>query len=80
MVNKTITVNRKGMITLPAVLRKKYNIHEGSELVILDIDGKLEIVPIYDDFAEIQQKLSSRKVIEKSYEESIKIELELEGA
>jgi len=80
MVNKTITVNRKGMITLPAVLRKKYNIHEGSKIVILDIDGKLEIVPIYDDFAKIQQKLSSRKVIEKSYEESIKTELELEGS
>ncbi len=79
MVNKTIIVDRKGMITIPAPLRKKYNLHEGSELVILDIDGKLEIVLIYDDFAKIQQKLSSREVIEKSYEESIKTELELEG-
>ena len=80
MVNKTITVNRKGMITLPAALRKKYNIQEGSELIILDINGKLEIVPIYDDFTKIQEKLSSRKVIEDSYEESIKKEIKLEGA
>ncbi len=79
MVNITIIVDRKGMITIPAPLRKKYDLHEGSELVILDIDGKLEIVPIYDDFAKIQQKLSSREVIEKSYEESIITELELEG-
>ena len=79
MVNITIIVDRKGMITIPAPLRKKYDLHEGSELVILDIDGKLEIVPIYDGFAKIQQKLSSREVIEKSYEESIKTELELEG-
>jgi len=79
MVNKKIIVDRRGMITIPAPLRKKYNLHEGSELVILDIDGKLEIVPIYDDFAKIQEKLSSRKVIEKSYEESTKIELELEN-
>ena len=79
MVNKTIIVDGKGMITIPAPLRKKYNLHEGSELIILDIDGKLEIVPIYDDFVKIQQKLSSRKIIEKSYEESIKTELELEG-
>ena len=73
------TVDRKGRITIPAHLLKKYNIHEGSEIAILDIDGKLEIVPIYDDFAKIQQNLSSRKVIEKSYEESIKTELDLEG-
>ena len=79
MVNITIIVDRKGMITIPAPLRKKYKLHEGSKLVILDFDGKLEIVPIYDDFAEIQQKLSSRKVIEKSYEESIKTELRLES-
>jgi len=79
MVNKTITVNRKGMITLPAIIRKKYNIHEGSELIILDIGGKLEIIPIYNDFIKIQQKLSSRKIVEKSYEESFKTELELEG-
>ena len=78
MGNKTITVNRKGMITLPALLRKKYNIHEGSKLAILDIEGKLEIVPLYDDFGKVQQKLSSRKVMEKTYEDSIHSELELE--
>ena len=78
MFNKAITVNRKGMITLPAPLRKKYNLHEGSQIVILDIEGKLEIVPIFDDFDQIHKMLSSRKIMEKSYEESIEIELKLE--
>ena len=78
--NKTITVNRKGMITIPANLRKKYNIHENSQLIILDIDGRLEIMPIYDDFSKIQQKLSTRNIMKKNYDESINIELELEGA
>ncbi|WP_457559334.1 AbrB/MazE/SpoVT family DNA-binding domain-containing protein [Candidatus Harpocratesius sp.] len=76
---KTVSVNHKGMITIPANIRKKYHIKENSKLVILDLDGKLEIVPIYDDFSEIQQKLSSREKFKQSYEESIKIELELEG-
>ena len=80
MMNKTISVNRKGMITLPAALRKKYDIREGSQLIILDIEGKIEIVPLYDDFGQVQQKLSTRKVMEKSYEASIPIELDLEGA
>jgi len=79
MVNKTITVNRKGMITLPVKIRNKYKLLEGSQLVILDIEGKLEIVPLYDDFGQIQQKLSSRKVMEKTYEESIQTELDLEA-
>ncbi|MHA1745985.1 MAG: AbrB/MazE/SpoVT family DNA-binding domain-containing protein [Promethearchaeota archaeon] len=79
MVSKTITVNRKGMITLPVGIRNKYKLLEGSQLIILDIEGRLEIVPLYDDFGQIQQKLSSRRVIEKSYEESIQTELDLEG-
>ncbi len=78
MLNEIITVDRKGRISLPASLRKKYNFHEGSQLVILDIEGKFEIVPIYDDFAQVQKLLSSRQIMEKSYEESIEIELKLE--
>ena len=79
MGNKTITVNRKGMITLPVKIRNKYKLLEGSQLIILDIEGKLEIVPLYDDFGQIQQKLSSRKVMKKTYEESIQTELDLEA-
>jgi len=80
MLNKTITVNRKGMITIPAPLRKKYNLQEGSQVILLDIEGKLEIIPIYESFAQIQQQLSPREAMEKSYDESIKTELELEDA
>lgn len=78
MQNKIITVNRKGMITLPSPLRKKYNLHEGSQVVILDIEGKLEIIPIFEDFSQIHEMLSSRKTRETSIEESDKLELELE--
>ncbi|MCF2141300.1 MAG: AbrB/MazE/SpoVT family DNA-binding domain-containing protein [Candidatus Lokiarchaeota archaeon] len=78
--SKIITVNRKGMITIPVNIRKKYNIKENSKLVILDIDGKLEIIPIYEDFSKLQQNLSSREKIKESIKQSIDIELKIEGA
>lgn len=68
------------MITIPVNIRKKYNIKENSKLVILDIDGKLEIIPIYEDFSKLQQNLSSREKIKESIKQSIDIELKIEGA
>ena len=77
--SKTITMNRKGMVLIPASLRKKYQFHEGSKFIILDIEGKLELIPIYDDFTEIQQICPTREEFQKSYEESREVELELEN-
>ncbi len=33
------------MITIPAALREKYGINEGSRIAFLEIDGKIEFVP-----------------------------------
>ena len=80
MSTKTITINKKGMITIPVKIRKKYNLHEGSEIVILDINGSLEIIPILDDFSEIQKRLAPREEMAKLYDEIKEEELRLENA
>jgi AbrB family looped-hinge helix DNA binding protein len=41
-------VNRKGMITIPADVRERFNLHEGSRVTVMEIDGHIEIVPIVD--------------------------------
>jgi AbrB family looped-hinge helix DNA binding protein len=46
--SKVSVVNRKGMITIPADLRERFKIHEGSRVTVMEIDGHLEIVPIVD--------------------------------
>ena len=46
--SKVSVVNRKGMITIPADLRERFKIHEGSRVNVMEIDGHLEIVPIVD--------------------------------
>ena len=42
----TIQIRRKGLITLPAVLRRKYNVDEGDVYSLLDLgDGSLLLMP-----------------------------------
>jgi AbrB family looped-hinge helix DNA binding protein len=39
-----VVLNSKGQVTIPASLRAKYNLHEGDEVDIIEIDGTLQIV------------------------------------
>lgn len=41
-------VNKKGMITIPNQIREKYNIVEGSEVLVIEILGEIQIIPILD--------------------------------
>ncbi|HMU92923.1 MAG TPA: AbrB/MazE/SpoVT family DNA-binding domain-containing protein [Anaerolineales bacterium] len=40
-----LTISNKGWVVIPAELRKKYNLHAGSEVVIVDYGGVLAIIP-----------------------------------
>jgi len=37
-------LNSKGQVTIPADLRRKYGLEEGSEVAVIDEDGALKIV------------------------------------
>ncbi len=78
MSTKIIRINKKGMITIPVDIRKKYNLEQGSEIVILDIEGALTIVPIYKDFSKVQKILPTREEMQEQIEKSHREELKLE--
>ncbi|MEM0235585.1 AbrB/MazE/SpoVT family DNA-binding domain-containing protein [Thermofilum sp.] len=40
-----VTVTRKGQTTIPAELRRKYNISEGSKLTVVDTDQGILMKP-----------------------------------
>jgi AbrB family looped-hinge helix DNA binding protein len=40
-----VTVSEKGWVVIPADLRKKYNLHPGAELAVVDYGGVLSLVP-----------------------------------
>ncbi|MEX2719371.1 MAG: AbrB/MazE/SpoVT family DNA-binding domain-containing protein [Candidatus Sigynarchaeota archaeon] len=73
--SKVSVVNRKGMITIPADMRERFNLHEGSRVIVMEIDGHLEIVPIVDI-----EKFRAHSYAEysKSEDETRALDLELE--
>ena len=57
---KTIKVSEKGQIAIPQIIRENLNIHQGDELILLQINGKLLIEKVErvekqfeDDFKDI---------------------------
>ncbi len=75
---ESVRMNGRGMITIPADIRKKHNFKEGSRFMVMELDGQLTIIPI-QTAEELRTDLIPRDVLEKSLEEDRKIELELES-
>ena len=40
-----VTVSRRGSVVIPAQLRKKYGLHPGTEVSVVDHGGVLTLVP-----------------------------------
>ena len=41
-----VTVSEKGWVVIPAALRKKYNLHAGAEVSVVDYGGVLSLIPV----------------------------------
>ncbi len=41
----TVTISEKGWVVIPAELRKKYALHPGTEVQVVDYGGVLALVP-----------------------------------
>ena len=77
MSGKSAIINKKGMVTIPAKIRKKYALHEGSEVAFVELEGAIVLVPVLD-FESLQSFLPSRKQMEEIYDESRELEIQLE--
>lgn len=45
----TLTVSAKGWVVIPSPLRKKYGLHPGAQVKIVDYGGVLTLVPLLED-------------------------------
>lgn len=43
---ETVTVTTKGQITIPAELRRKLEITEGTKLIVIDEEDALRLIPV----------------------------------
>jgi len=44
-----LTVSQKGWVVIPAKMRRKYNLHPGTMVQLVDYGGVLAIVPVFED-------------------------------
>ncbi len=44
-----LTISAKGWVVIPAELRKKYNLHPGATVQVVDYGGVLALVPTLED-------------------------------
>jgi|SRR5271157_1920779 len=42
----SVIVNNRGMVTIPKNIRERFNIHEGTRVVFMEIDGAIEVIPV----------------------------------
>ncbi len=71
-----LTISNKGRVVIPAELRKKYNLHPSSKVVIVDYGGVLAIVPAVKNPVKLGRGFLSGKT---SMSEDLKKDREIEG-
>jgi len=48
-----IRANAKGQIIIPAILRRKYGIKEGTRIVVYDNKGSIALKPITEEYRRV---------------------------
>ena len=57
MIDATIQVRKRGVLTLPAELRQKYGIEEGDVFRLVDLDGIFVITPMMPMVPELAREI-----------------------
>jgi AbrB family looped-hinge helix DNA binding protein len=58
----TVTVSQKGWVVIPAELRRKHDLHPGTEVQVVDYGGVLALVPkLRDPVRQAAGMLKGRK-------------------
>jgi AbrB family looped-hinge helix DNA binding protein len=57
MLDATVQVRKRGVLTLPAELRQKYGIEEGDTFRLVDLDGIFVITPMVPMVPELAREI-----------------------
>lgn len=74
----TVTVNHKGMITIPKDIREQFHIEKGSNVVVTIIEGNITIIPILPDEELESMKTAKLSEMAEAYHQAWKEEREIE--
>lgn len=74
---KPVKVTNHGMVTIPAALRRRYQLQDGDRVLIVEDEGTLKIIPIRT-LAELRQEGYSSAEMRRVSRQLKTHELELE--
>jgi AbrB family looped-hinge helix DNA binding protein len=77
ILEKPVTVTNNGMITIPAALRKRYNLKDGDKVLVIEDEGTLRIIPIIP-IEELRKNSYSCEEMQAQMEKSRKEDIERE--
>ena len=78
MADKVVKVTNKGMISIPAEIRKKYNISDGDYVLVKEEkNGVIKIIPIESEES-LRKKGLTIEEFRKIFNQSRKEDMELE--
>ncbi len=60
--SETLQVRKRGVVTLPAELRQKYNIQEGDSYRVLDLDGIFVLTPMVPMVPELAREIEKARL------------------
>jgi len=78
MTSKTVVkITNRGMVSIPAAFRKKYDLKDGNYVSVLEEEGTLRLIPLKST-EQLQEESIPAEEMLKIIAESRKEELELE--
>ncbi len=60
--NTTVQVRKRGVVTLPADLRKKYDIQMGDTFQVVDLDGLFVFTPMVPMVPELAREIEKARI------------------
>ncbi len=77
-IEKPITITNRGMITIPAQIRKRFDLKDGDRVVIVEDEGTLRIIPVVS-IEKLRDRSCSAEEMINMLRTSREKELELEN-
>ncbi|HMF31419.1 MAG TPA: AbrB/MazE/SpoVT family DNA-binding domain-containing protein [Candidatus Lokiarchaeia archaeon] len=78
MIEQVVKVTNKGMISIPAVVRKKYHISDGDYVIVKEDEmGNINIIPI-ESAEELRKSATTMAEFKAIFAQSRKEDLEFE--
>jgi len=60
---KPVTITNRGMITIPAAIRKRFSLKDGDQVVIIEDEGTLRIIPVVSEETLRENSCSPKEMI-----------------